>query len=236
MHASEQEALAAAVRIVTSSATIARGLVAEYGVPADRITIAPPGTDRTAEARGSSDGIVRLLAVGSIVPRKGYDVLIAALAMLVDLPWHLIIAGDRSRDPAAAAQLDADILRCKLGDRVTVLGAVSPGRIAELYAAADLFVLASRFEGYGMVYSEAIMRGLPVVGTTAGAIPETVPAGAGVLVAPDDVAALALVLRRLIESPDERRILATAARATAARLPTWRDAAKLFSRALEAVA
>jgi glycosyltransferase involved in cell wall biosynthesis len=116
------------------------------------------------------------------------------------------------------------------------LGAVSPERIGELYAAADLFVLASRFEGYGMVYSEAIMRGLPVVGTTAGAIPETVPAGAGVLVPPDDVAALALVLRRLIESPDERRILATAARATAARLPTWQDSAKLFSRALEAVA
>jgi glycosyltransferase involved in cell wall biosynthesis len=236
LHASEQAALAAAARIVTSSATTARVLVADYGVPADRITIATPGTDRATEARGSSDGIVRLLAVGSIVPRKGYDVLIAALAMLADLPWRLTIAGDRSRDPAAAARLDADIARGQLGTHIAVLGALPPERIAELYAAADLFVLASRYEGYGMVYAEAIMCGLPVVGTTAGAIPETVPAGAGVLVAPDDAAALALALRRLIESPGERRRLAIAARAAAARLPTWQDSAKIFSRALDAVA
>ena len=236
LHASEQAALGAAVRIVTSSATTARGLVADYGVPADRITVAPPGTDRAAAALGSRDGIVRLLAIGSLVPRKGYDVLIPALATLSDLPWRLTIAGDRTRDPAVAARLDADLLRSKLGDRVAVLGAVSPERISKLYAAADLFVLASRFEGYGMVYSEAIMRGLPVVGTTAGAIPETVPTGAGVLVPPDNVAALALVLRRLIENPGERSRLAAAARAAAPRFPAWQDSAKLFARALEAVA
>jgi glycosyltransferase involved in cell wall biosynthesis len=236
MHASEQAALSAAARVVTTSATTARGLVADYGVPADRICIAPPGTDQARLARGSSDGMVRLLAIGSIVPRKGYDVLIAALATLADLPWHLTIAGDRTRDRAAAVQLEADIARFELGVRVSVLGAVSPERVGELYAAADLFVLASRFEGYGMVYTEAIMRGLPVVGTTAGAIPETVAAGAGILVAPDDVAALALALRRLIESPEERQRLAAAARATAERLPTWQNSAKLFSRALEMVA
>jgi glycosyltransferase involved in cell wall biosynthesis len=236
LHASEQAALAAAVRIVTSSATTARGLVADYGVPADRVTIARPGTDRAPEAHGSSDGIVRLLAIGSIVPRKGYDTLIAALATLTGLPWHLTIAGDCTRDPVAAARLVADIARSELSDRVTILGAVPPERIGDLYAGADLFVLASRFEGYGMVYAEAIMRGLPVVGTTAGAIPETVPAGTGVLVAPDDVIALALALRRLIENPDERQHLAVAARATAAQLPSWRDSAALFSRALEAVA
>jgi glycosyltransferase involved in cell wall biosynthesis len=97
-------------------------------------------------------------------------------------------------------------------------------------------VLASRFEGYGMVYAEAMMRGLPVVGTTAGAIPETVPSEAGVLVVPDDVAALAAALRRLIENRDERQRLAAAARATAARLPSWQESATLFSRALESVA
>ena len=235
LHASEQAALGAAVRIVTSSATTARGLVVDYGVPADRITVAPPGTDQAAAARGSSDGLVRLLAIGSLVPRKGYDVLVRALATLSDLPWRLTIAGDRTRDPAVAAQLDADLLSGKLGDRVAVLGAVSPERINKLYAAADLFVLASRFEGYGMVYSEAIMRGLPVVGTTAGAIPETVPTGAGILVAPDNVAALALVLRRLIENRGERSRLAAGARAAASRFPAWKDSAKLFARALEAV-
>ena len=87
-----------------------------------------------------------------------------------------------------------------------------------------------------MAYAEAIAHGLPVIGTTAGAIPDTVPAGAGVLVAPDDVGALALALRRLIENPDERRRLATSAREAAGQLPTWQDSAKIFSRALEAVA
>lgn len=236
LHASERAALAAASRIVTSSATTARGLVVDYDVPADRITIAPPGTDRAAEARGSSDGIIRLLAIGSIVPRKGYDVLVAALATLTDLPWRLTIAGDRSRDPVTAARLDADIAHANLGERIAVLGALPPERVADLYDAADLFVLASRFEGYGMVYAEAIMRGLPLVGTTVGAIPETVPAGAGVLVPPDDAAALALALRRLIENPDERRRLRAAARKAAERLPTWQHSAKLFSRALEALA
>ena len=234
--ASEQMALRAADCIVTTSAATARGLIADYCVPADHIAVVPPGTDRAVAARPSTDGPVRLLAIGAIVPRKGYDVLIAALAMLADLPWSLVIAGDRGRDPAAARRLDDDIQRCGLEDRVCVLGAVSDERIAELYAAADLFVLASRFEGYGMVYSEAIMRGLPVVATTAGAISETVPIGAGVLVAPEDAVGLALALRRLIECRDERQRLAAGARAAAERLPTWQDSAKLFSRALEAVA
>ncbi len=134
---------------------------------------------------------MRLLSVGAVVPRKGFDVLIAALATLADLPWQLTIVGDRGRDPKTASQLDADIARLNLGNRVAVLGAVSPERLEQLYAGADLFALASRFEGYGMAYAEAIAHGLPVIGTTAGAIPDTVPAGAGVLVAPDDTGALA---------------------------------------------
>lgn len=236
LRASERAALAAARRVVVTSAATARLLAADYGVPADRIVVACPGNDAAPAAHGSHDGIVRLLAIGAVVPRKGFDVLIAALATLPDLPWHLTIAGDRRRDPNAAAQLDADIVRCKLSGLVAVLGAVSRERIAELYAGADLFTLASRFEGYGMVFSEAIAHGLPVIGTTAGAIPETVPAGAGVLVAPDDAAALAMALRRAIENPDERRRMAASARAAAQALPSWRDSAKLFARALEAAA
>jgi glycosyltransferase involved in cell wall biosynthesis len=232
--ASERAALAATRRVVVTSATTARLLAADYGVPADHIITACPGSDPVPAAHGSNDGIVRLLAIGALVPRKGFDVLIAALAMLSDLPWRLTIAGDRSRDPDAAARLDADILRCKLSDRVAVLGAVSRERIAELYAAADLFTLASRFEGYGMAFSEAIAHGLPVIGTTAGAIPETVSAGAGVLVAPDDVSALSAALRQAIENPHDRRRMAAFARAAAQALPSWQDSAKLFARALEA--
>jgi glycosyltransferase involved in cell wall biosynthesis len=171
-----------------------------------------------------------------VVQRKGFDVLIAALATLPDLPWHLTIAGDRRRDPKVAAQLDADIVCCKLSDRVVVLGAVSPERLAELYAGADLFTLASRFEGYGMAFSEALAHGLPVIGTTAGAIPETVAPGAGILVAPDDAPALAMALRRAIENPDERRRMAVSARVAAQAFPSWQESAKLFARALQDVA
>jgi glycosyltransferase involved in cell wall biosynthesis len=106
----------------------------------------------------------------------------------------------------------------------------------QLYAAADLFVLPSRFEGYGMAYAEAIAQGVPVVGTRAGAVPDTVPAGAGVLVPPDDADALAAVLRRLIEGPAERERLAAGARAAAATFPSWQESAALFARVLEEVA
>ncbi len=234
MRASECTALKAASRVVVTSATTARLLIADYGVPEDRIVVACPGTDTVAAAHGSNDGIVRLLAVGAIVPRKGFDVLIGALATLTDLPWHLTIAGDRGRDPEAAAQLDADIMRYGLGGRIAVRGSVSHEHLAELYAGADLFTLASRYEGYGMVFSEAIARGLPIIATTAGAIPETVSAGAGILVAPDDAAAFAAALRRAIENPEERRRMAVSARAAALSLPNWKDSAKLFARALEA--
>ena len=236
LQASERAALASTHGVIVTSAPTKRVLAADYGVAADRIIVAPPGTDRGEAAPGSSDGIVRLLSVGAVVPRKGFDVLIAALGMLKDLPWRLSIAGDRSRDLATVAQLDADIARYELGARINVLGAVDPDRVLTLYSGADIFVLASRFEGYGMAYAEAIAHGLPVIGTTGGAIPETVPAGAGVLVAPDDVPALARELRRLIEDRAARQRLAAGARAAALTLPTWTDSARLFAGALEAVA
>jgi glycosyltransferase involved in cell wall biosynthesis len=171
-----------------------------------------------------------------VVPVKGYDLLIAALATLADMPWRLTIAGDLTRDPATAARLGADIAAYGLGGRVAVLGAVSPEGVNEQYLASDVFVLASRFEGYGMALAEAIAHGLPVVSTKAGAIPDTVPPGTGVLVPPDDMAALAQVLRRLIRDPLERRRLATNARAAAAQLPTWQVSARLFAGAIETVA
>jgi glycosyltransferase involved in cell wall biosynthesis len=233
LRASEKAALAAAKHVVVTSQATAQRLVADYSVPEDKITVARPGNDIVASTPASRDGAVQILSVGAVVPRKGFDVLVAALATLPDLPWHLTIAGDRSRDAKAAAQLDGDIARLRLGERVTVLGAVSAQRIAELYAEADIFALASRFEGYGMAYSEAIAHGLPVIGTRAGAIPDTVPANAGVLVEPDDVPAFAVALRRLIADADERKRLAAAARAAAAKLPTWQDSAKIVARTLE---
>jgi glycosyltransferase involved in cell wall biosynthesis len=233
LRTSERAALAVAGRIIVTSAATARVLAADFNVPSERITVVRPGNDSVDPAHGSSDGVVRLLSVGAVVPRKGFDILVAALAPIAHLPWRLTIAGDRERSPETAAQLDADIARLGLSGKVHLLGAVADDRLAELYAEADLFVLASRFEGYGMAFSEAIAHGLPVVGTTSGAIPDTVPADAGVLVAPGDPAVLMNELRRLIEDTDARRRMAEAARARARTLPRWQDSAKLLASAIE---
>jgi glycosyltransferase involved in cell wall biosynthesis len=232
---SERASLAAAAHVVVTSAATARIVIADYDVPPQCVSVVRPGNDPVPPAPGSKDAVVRLLSIGSVVPGKGYDLLIAALVTLADMPWRLTIAGDRTRNPAAAAQLDADIEAYGLGDRVAVLGAVLPERIDELYLASDIFVLASRFEGYGMALAEAIAHGLPVVSTTAGAIPDTVPAGAGLLVPPDNSTALAQALRLLIGDPSERQRLATNARGAAAQLPTWQDSARLFAGAIETI-
>jgi glycosyltransferase involved in cell wall biosynthesis len=187
----ERAALAYSDNVIVTSPATARLLSADYGVDSADITVAVPGSEPRAPAPGSHDGTLALLAVGSVVRRKGYDVLVAALSGLRDLPWRLTIAGDLGRDPATAQELDADIRRRGLGERIALVGAVQERRLDELYGGADIFVLPSRHEGYGMAFSEAIAHGLPVVGTTAGAIPETVPSEAGVLVPPDDSDALA---------------------------------------------
>jgi glycosyltransferase involved in cell wall biosynthesis len=156
--------------------------------------------------------------------------------MLAEVPWRLTIAGDLTRDPNEAAKLQDSIVRNGLADRIEMSGAASSSRLATLFAEADLFVLASRFEGYGMAYAEALSHGLPVIGTTAGAIPDTIPQGAGLLVSPDDPAALAAALRGVIVDADQRRRLSEAALVAARTLPTWQDSAAIFSAALDRLA
>jgi glycosyltransferase involved in cell wall biosynthesis len=232
---SERTALSFARRVIAVSEATARVLVADYGVPSDRLAVIHPGTDRVAVARRDRrDGVVSLLAVGALVPRKGYDVLVAALAALKHLPWQLTIVGDASRSRRTTQQLSAEVARLGLADRISMAGVVTAEALAAHYAAADLFVLPSRFEGYGMVYAEAMAHGLPVVGTNAGAIPDTVPPQAGVLVPPDDSTALAAVLARLIENPQERERLAAGARAV--RFPSWSEQAARFALVLDQVA
>jgi glycosyltransferase involved in cell wall biosynthesis len=235
MRHSERAALACARHVIVTSGATARLLASDYGVTQDCISVVVPGRDVARNRPAISDGVLRLLSVGAIVPRKGFDVLIAALAAVSDLTWHLTIAGDRTPDPGCAARLDAAIARYGLADRVVVLGAVSDERIAELYAVSEIFVLASRFEGYGMAFAEAIAHRLPVVGTMAGAIPDTVPQGAGVLVPADDVQAMADSLRRLIENPAERERMSACAREACASQPSWAESARLFAQTIERV-
>ena len=233
LRATERTALACARHVIATSTTTARLLAADYDVPSERLSVVEPGTERVATGPRRVESVIALLSVGAVVPRKGYDVLVAALARLKHLPWRLVIAGDCGRSVDTFRRLVADVAALGLSDRVRLAGTVTAEELASLYASADLFVLPSRFEGYGMAYAEAIAHGVPVIGTNAGAIPETVPADAGVLVPPDDVDILAATLQRLMDNPAERERLAAGARATA--FPSWRGQAALFARALESL-
>lgn len=232
LHDSEREALRHVRHVIVTSPATARLIASDYDVVMDRISVAKPGNDPVPPSRGSGGEAVHLLAVGSIVPRKGYDILVAALAELKDLPWRLSIVGDPMREPDCSNALDRDIDRFGLRSRIDRLGAVSQQTLATLYDRTDLFVLPSRFEGYGMAFADAIAFGVPVIAARAGAVPETVPAQASILIPPDDVASLASTLRRLIENPVEREKLRAQARAAAQALPTWRESAVIVARAI----
>jgi len=233
---SEQAALAEVREVVVTSPATARLVAAGYGVAAKHITVARPGSDPMPPISRHVNEVPNLLSVGAVVPRKGFDILVSALAMLADLRWRLTIVGDLSRDPKEAANLKGLVVRHRLTDRIETPGAVSPSRLAMLFGKADLFVLASRFEGYGMAYAEALSYGLPVIGTTAGAIPDTIPQGAGLLVPPNDPAALAAALRDVITDADRRRLLSAAALVAAGTLPTWQQSAAIFAATLDRLA
>jgi glycosyltransferase involved in cell wall biosynthesis len=230
----ERRVLAAAARvIVTSPGT--RDDLAGYDVAAARIGVVLPGTEPAPLARGSGGDALALLCVASLTARKGHLVLLEALAALTELPWRLSCIGSPARDPPTAQAIEAAIEAHGLGGRVELIGEQSEAALQPYYDAADLFVLASYHEGYGMVLAEALARGLPVVATRAGAIPGTVPAAAGLLVPPGDPDALAAALRRVITEPALRRDLAAGARAVRATLPSWQDAARAFAAELARV-
>ena len=230
--ASEREALAQVAGVITTSQYTACGLAA-YGVPANRIRVAEPGVEPAPLVTGSGGEEPVLLCVASLTPRKGHAVLLEALAHLKDHPWHLHCAGSAERDPDCAAALRQHCEQQGLSDRVSWLGEADAAALNALYHGADLFILASHHEGYGMVLTEAVMRGLPVVATDAGATSEALPEGAGVLVPPGDATALAAALTPLIADPGARATLAAGARQARESLPSWQDAGAKFAAAIE---
>ena len=234
----EREALAACAGVLVTSAFTARRLEG-YGVAPARVRAVRPGTDPAPLAAGPGPGDPPLLlSVGSVTPRKGQRVLAGALSRLETLPWSCVFAGSSERDPAYAADVAAFVREAGLADRVRFAGECATAELDRLYHRASLFVLPSCFEGYGMALADALARGLPVVSTTGGAIPHTVPADAGVLVAPGDEAALAEALHRLLVEPagaERRRTLAAAARRHAGTLPDWSGAARRFGDAILAL-
>jgi len=248
LETSERAALASVRAVVVTSPATSKTLQHSYGVPAWRLTVALPGTDRPrteaqrpaarSDAVASTGGSqpVRLLCVASITPRKGHLDLVRALATCrarnPGLAWRLVCVGSFDRDPVCAAALRASIGALGLAGQVDLVGERDEAGVERAFQSADVFVLASYHEGYGMVLAEALAHGLPVVSTTAGAIPQTVPPQAGLLVPPGDVCALADAIERVMVDPALRDSLAAAARTAAAGLPDWDSAAGLFLRVL----
>lgn len=234
LRASETRALAAARTVVTTSAATAREL-ADYGVGHERIVVVEPGTDPAPLARGSGGKVLELLCVTAIVPRKGHAVLAEALAPLVDRAWRLTCVGSLTREPKTVAALRQQLAFLRLAERVRLAGEVDRAARDRYYGRADAFVLATFHEGYGIALAEALARGLPIVSTRAGAVPETVPPDAGLLVPPGDPVALRGALARLFDEPALRASLAAGARRARERLPTWAQSCARLAIALEAL-
>lgn len=228
----EKQAFAAMRRIVVPSSAMGRRLAA-YGVESARIDVAEPGVESAARAVGSGGDAVALLCVASLTPRKGHLMLLDALSDCSTLDWHLICAGPLDSDPGTTAAVTDAIVHLGLSDRVQLVGPQVGKDLAALYADADIFVLASRYEGYGMVFAEAMARGLPIVASGEGAVADTVPAAAGIVVPVDDRAALSGALRGMIDDPAFRRRKADGSWAAGQSLPRWADTAARFARAVE---
>jgi glycosyltransferase involved in cell wall biosynthesis len=230
--ASEARALALAWRVIVTSPLTERLLVADFGVPPERIIVVEPGTEPVSRSAGTGSP-VRILAVGAVSPRKGYDILVTALAGLKSLDWQGTIAGATDRQPEVAEALRAQIERLGLRNRVLLAGAVDGQELETLYAQADIVVSSSRFEGYGMVLAEALAHGLAIVASTGGAADETLPDQAALKVPPEDPTALAQALRQVIADETLRAQLAEAAWRAGQSLPRWSETVARVARVLK---
>lgn len=226
----ERANLRLARHVLVPSPHTRRILVRDYAVPPGAISVIRPGTDRPRRPPRPQQPPL-ILAVGILHPRKGHDVLIAALARLADRDWQAVIVGnpwDRDHAEALARQCRAS----PVAGRITLAGRVSDDALQDLYARSHVFALATRYEGHGIVFDEALARGLPIVSCAAGAVPDTVPPGAGLLVPPGDAGAFAGALRRVLADPGRHARMAAAAQAAGACLPGWPDMARRASLVL----
>ena len=223
--ASEQRALAAARAVLVTSPTTGRTLAEAFQVPAAAITVARPGIDPAPSAHGSGGRTVALLAVGSVIPRKAFGQLVRALAPLRGLRWQLTIVGSLERSREAVSELQAAIAEADLCQRVVLTGELDEAGVARSYQAADLFVSAAGYEGFGMALAGALAHGLPIVAVAGGAVGDWLDPTAAILVAPGDPAALTEALRQAIGDPDRRAALCAGAERARERLPSWADTA-----------
>ena len=227
----ERRALdAAALVVVTGMATLP--ILAEYGIARDRVVVVEPGTARGPLARGSGGSPLRLLSVATLNPGKGHEILLQALASIPHRGWHLTCVGSVARHPATVDRVRATMRRLGLAERVSLVGELDALRLADCYDCADVFVLATLHETYGMAVAEALAYGLPVVSTTTGAIPDLVGHDAGLLAPPGNTEAFAGVLARVLGDARLRARLAEGARRIRDRLPSWDQAVGQMAAAL----
>ncbi len=234
--ARERAALHAVGAVVATSGWAARRLVARHALPAGRVHVARPGVDPAPPAPGTG-GAGGLLCVGSVTTTKGQDVLVEALAAVADRSWSCALVGPLGRDPGQVAAVRAAVARHRLDRRVRLTGARTGHPLCETYARADLLVLPSRAESYGMVVTEALARGIPVLASAVGGVPEALgraPDGGppGMLVAPGDADALAHALRSWLDDPALRRTLRHRARLRRGTLDGWTVTARRLADVL----
>ena len=232
----EKAALQHASLVLVTSETTARTLISDYDVAAARLIVAPPGTDALPLSRGGGAGAaVQLLGVGAVVPRKGQDLLVEVLASLSALAWRLTLVGNLERAPDFVTQLKRRVAATGLGDRITLAGELATADLEAHWQSTDVFVSASRHEGFGMAIAEALARGLPVVTTAAGAVADWLPADAGVLVPTADTEALVAALGQVISDAAYRRRLRQGALDARARLPSWSATGVIVNERLAAL-
>jgi glycosyltransferase involved in cell wall biosynthesis len=234
LDAGEGVVLRAATAVIVTSGWTARRVIARHGVDGAHVHVAPPGVDPAPRAPGT-DGVHRLLCLGAVTPTKGQDLLVAALADLAHHPWRADLVGPVSRDPAFVAALRARIADHGLADRLVITGPRTGAALEATFAAADLLVVPSRIETSGMAAAEALARGIPVLATDVGGLPETLD-GAGLLIPAEDIATLGAALQGWFAQPSRRlglRLSATSRRGT---LPGWAATAGHVDRVLRHLA
>lgn len=227
----EADNLALAQAVLVPSPHTARILVNAFNVPEEKITIALPGF-RPADPIKRPLSPPLILSVGLLAERKGHDILVAALAQIRDLPWQAQIVG-KTHDHEVETRLRRQIEALDLMDRVKLTGLLADAEVIDLYRQATIFALATRYEGYGIVLGEALLHGLPIVTCRTGAVPDTVPEGAGILVPVDDAPKFGDALRHLLTHEDDRLRIASTAADAGRNLPSWDDTQAIASAVLD---